>query len=423
MLEEDENLKINKKQKKQLSAFSKKIEEIISEYKNRKKFGTPKSKEDNSQKVDLKQYNEFFENIEELKKESDGYKLKLKNDDKFIEITQKEDELKYLKKQFKEKKEEYQYLLQTNKKLDGFQNVLLNEEIDYYTKELKNIKMDINKLNEEYGKYYNNNKNNIDEKNIKNIEKEIFNLEKEYELIQKNIEFNRTFKKNMKPIYDENVEEELESEMKLAQNMIDNVEKQYLDKKRKKDKLEKEVNNLLNELSKYQNEAYLNNLKMKEIKRIEEQLKLNKIKEQKRINDLRKSEEIDKKNRTKRMQNLMAESFKKNFPFKNNYKLIEEETKSKKNLSNKPMLDIAKNKMKNSYSSMDIFNTKREELKKKREKEKQEFMSNLDKELKAYDQKKEETIQEIKSLRDDIEKSLESNKIYEDYFSKNKKQN
>ena len=56
--EEDENIIHNEKQKKQLLVFSKKIEEIISEYQNRKKFGIPKIKEDNLQKVDLKQYNE-----------------------------------------------------------------------------------------------------------------------------------------------------------------------------------------------------------------------------------------------------------------------------------------------------------------------------------------------------------------------------
>ena len=42
MNEEDENFKNYKNQKKQLLAFSQKIEELISEYKNRKKFGIQK---------------------------------------------------------------------------------------------------------------------------------------------------------------------------------------------------------------------------------------------------------------------------------------------------------------------------------------------------------------------------------------------
>ena len=104
MNEEDENFKNYKNQKKQLLAFSQKIEELISEYKNRKKFGIQKIKEDNLQKVDLKQYNEFVGNMEELKKQSEACKVKLNNDEKYSEIIQKEDELKYLKAQFKEKK-------------------------------------------------------------------------------------------------------------------------------------------------------------------------------------------------------------------------------------------------------------------------------------------------------------------------------
>ena len=109
--EEDENLLHNEKQKKQLLVFSKKIEEIISEYQNRKKFGIPKIKEDNLQKVDLKQYNEFYEKMEEQKNMANAYKQKLNNDEKFDEITKKEDELKNLKQEFQEIEKEYQYLL------------------------------------------------------------------------------------------------------------------------------------------------------------------------------------------------------------------------------------------------------------------------------------------------------------------------
>ena len=78
--------------------------------------------------------------------------------------------------------------------------------------------------------------------------------------------------------------------------------------------------------------------------------------------------------------------------------------------------------MKNSLSSMDIFNSRREEMKIKREKERQEFMSNLDKELKSYEEQKGQTIQEIKLLRDEIEKSLQSDKIDDKYIDNFKKE-
>ena len=413
--EEDDILKINKKQKKQLQAFSQKIEELISEYKNRKKFGIPKLKEDTLQKVDLQQYNEFFQNMEELKKMANACKTKLNNDDKFDEITKKEDELKYLKKQLKEKNEEYQYLLETEKKMKGFENKLLDEEIDYYKKELKTLKEENYLLNKKYLKT---------NKDIGETQKHISKLEDEYYLIQKNIEFKRSFKNYIQSDYNGNTEESFEREKKSGDNMIENARNVYDEKIKEKEILEKEVNKLNEKLLQYQYEAHLNDLKLIEIQKIETQLRLNQNKEKKKINNLKKSDDIDKKIRTKRMKNLMAESFKKNFPFKNNYKiLLEEEKKQKKDLNVKPKLNIAKNKMKNSHSSMDIFNSKRDEIKKKREKEKQEFMINLDKELKAYDEQKGETIKEIKLLKDDIEKSLESNKIYENYLDKIKKEN
>ena len=396
MLEEDENFINNKKQKKQLMAFSQKIEEIISEYKNRKKFGIPKIKEDNLQKVDLKQYNEFLEQIEEHKTIVNKYKIKLNNDDKFNEITQKEDELKYLKNEFKIKEKEYKYLLESNKKLNGFQNNLFDEEIVYYEDEVKKLKDDIFLKNKEFIKYND---------GIKIIREEINDLEKEYDLVHKNIEFKKfemTLDKNLKN--NNNNVEGVKMAMNISKNQLENIQKNYDKEKEKKDLLEKED---------------INDLKMKEIQKIEKEINF-KNKEKNRINFLKKEEENAKKMRTKKMKNLMAESFKTNFPFKNNYKLLLEEEKKQK--IQKPKILITKNKMKNSLSSMDIFNSKREEMKIKREKERQEFMSNLDKELKSYEEQKGQTIQEIKLLRDEIEKSLQSDKIDDKYIDNFKKE-
>ena len=411
MLEEDENFINNKKQKKQLMAFSQKIEEIISEYKNRKKFGIPKIKEDNLQKVDLKQYNEFLEQIEEHKTIVNKYKIKLNNDDKFDEITQKEDELKYLKNEFKIKEKEYKYLLESNKKLNGFQNNLFDEEIVYYEDEVKKLKDDIFLKNKEFIKYND---------GIKIIREEINDLEKEYDLVHKNIEFKKfemTLDKSLKS--NNNNVEGVKMAMNISKNQLENIQKNYDKEKEKKDLLEKEVIQLRNILSQYQYQAHINDLKMKEIQKIEKEINF-KNKEKNRINFLKKEEENAKKMRTKKMKNLMAESFKSNFPFKNNYKLLLEEEKKQK--IQKPKILITKNKMKNSLSSMDIFNSKREEMKIKREKERQEFMSNLDKELKSYEEQKGQTIQEIKLLRDEIEKSLQSDKIDDKYIDNFKKE-
>lgn len=416
MDEDDENLINNRKQKKQLLVFSKKIEEIISEYKNRKKFGLPKIEEDNLQKVDIQQYNDFFEQMEEHKNKVNAYKLKLNNDDKFIEITKKEDDLKYLINQFKTKEKEYKYLTESNKKLNGFQNNILEEEIKYYNDELKKLKSDISIKNKEYLKY------NDD---IKNIRKDISNLEKDYDLIHKNIEFKKfemAFIKNVKVNNNEDINEVLEIEMQSSKNQVNNLNNEYNKKRKEKELLEKEIIELTNKLEKYKYDAHLNELKMKEIQKIENQIKINKNKENNKMNNLKKIEDNNKKIKAKNMKNLMAESFKNNFPFKNNYKLIlEEEKKQRNHLVDKPKLEIAKNKMKSSFSSMDIFNTKREDMKRKKEMEKIDFMNNLDKELKEYEEQKGKTREEIITMRDDIQKYLESVKVHDDIIDNIKK--
>ena len=412
--EEDENLIHNEKQKKQLLVFSKKIEEIISEYQNRKKFGIPKIKEDNLQKVDLKQYNEFYEKMEEQKNMANAYKQKLNNDEKFDEITKKEDELKNLKQEFQEIEKEYQYLLKSQKRMDGFHNNLLDDEINYYKTELQNIKDDITLKNKEHIKY---------NENIKETRKEINSLEKIYDLIQKNIEFKKELNKN--PIYftEEITNEIVETEKENLTNQVESAANVYKKLLKEKDNLENNVIKLKEELSNYKYDAHINELKMKEIEKIENEVKANKVNEQNKIKNLKKIEENERKKKTKKMKNLLVDSFKNNFPFKNNnYKLLlEEEKKQKYHLNGKPKFIITKNRMKNSKSSIDVFSTRREEIKKKREKEKEEFMSNLDKELKEHEEQKGKVFQEIKSLKDDIEKSLESNKISDDYLVNLKK--
>ena len=418
MNEEDENMMNiiqNDKQKKQLQIFSQKVEEIINEYKNRKKFGLGKLKEDNLQKVDLKQYNDFFDKVEEQKNKVITYKMKLNNDFKFSEITQKEDELNFLKNEYKLKEKEYQYLMETNKRLDGFHNNLLNEEINYYENELKKLKDEMLEKNKEHINY---------NEQAKKIRIEINQLEKEYDLIQKNIELKIDINKNEKLYKEEITDEILKKEKEAFFNTIESVEKEFNRQCRERDILEKEVNTLKDVLSKYRYNAHINELKIKEVLKIENEIKLNSINEQKKILNLKKNKEKEKKLNAKKIKNLMAESFKNNFPFKNNYKIFLEEEKKQKIILNKKLkLDIPKYKMNVSRSSADIFKTKREQLKSLREKEKDEFMNNLDKELREHEEKKEIVIQEIKSLKDDIEKSLGLNKIDDIYLDNMKKEN
>jgi len=422
--EENNNIKINEKQKEYLRIFSKKIEEIISEFKNRKKYKTKINEEDNLKKIDFKEYDDFFKEIERQKNIIKEYKLKLNNDEKYVEMIEKKDELKYLKEDLKGKKKEYLYLIETNKQLEKFNNTYLNDEIKYYKDEVEKLRKDISAKNKEYIDY--NGK-------LKDLRKEIDEIERTNSLIKDNIEFtrwkinndtkNKKLANNTKNESLESYEKKIIIEKASHKLQKENLEKNYNEINKKKQKIENEVKELENELSKYKDEEKINSMKLKEIIKIENKIKLNTIKEKNRKANIKKEQIKQKWLTSKKMENLMAESLKNNFSYRNNYLQLLEDDKKQINIKRtKPGLNIAKNKMVKSNSSINVLTSKREEIKKKKEKEKEEFMSNLDKELKKHEEEKGEVIQEIKSLKEEIEKSLNSDGINDKFIDNMKKE-
>ena len=422
--EENNNIKINEKQKEYLRIFSKKIEEIISEFKNRKKYKTKINEEDNLKKIDFKEYDDFFKEIERQKNIIKEYKLKLNNDEKYVEMIEKKDELKYLKEDLKGKKKEYLYLIETNKQLEKFNNTYLNDEIKYYKDEVEKLRKDISAKNKEYIDY---------NEKLKDLRKEIDEIERTNSLIKDNIEFtrwkinndtkNKKLANNTKNESLESYEKKIIIEKASHKLQKENLEKNYNEINKKKQKIENEVKELENELSKYKEEEKINRLRLKEIIKIENKIKLNTIKEKNRKANIKKEQIKQKWLTSKKMENLMAESLKNNFSYRNNYLQLLEDDKKQINIKRtKPGLNIAKNKMVKSNSSINVLTSKREEIKKKKEKEKEEFMSNLDKELKKHEEQKGEVIQEIKSLKEEIEKSLNSDGINDKFIDNMKKE-
>ena len=422
--EENNNIKINEKQKEYLRIFSKKIEEIISEFKNRKKYKTKINEEDNLKKIDFKEYDDFFKEIERQKNIIKEYKLKLNNDEKYVEMIEKKDELKYLKEDLKGKKKEYLYLIETNKQLEKFNNTYLNDEIKYYKDEVEKLRKDISAKNKEYIDY---------NEKLKDLRKEIDEIERTNSLIKDNIEFtrwkinndtkNKKLANNTKNESLESYEKKIIIEKASHKLQKENLEKNYNEIIKKKQKIENEVKELENELSKYKDEEKINSRKLKEIIKIENKIKLNTIKEKNRKANIKKEQIKQKWLTSKKMENLMAESLKNNFSYRNNYLQLLEDDKKQINIKRtKPGLNIAKNKMVKSNSSINVLTSKREEIKKKKEKEKEEFMSNLDKELKKHEEQKGEVIQEIKSLKEEIEKSLNSDGINDKFIDNMKKE-
>ena len=173
-------------------------------------------------------------------------------------------------------------------------------------------------------------------------------------------------------------------------------------------------------LSNYQQERKRNNLKMKEIKKIKNELNKFKQIEKNEINiqKLKLQKENMKQINLKKYKILMGNMSenKLNFGFKNY--LIEDE-KIKTKISNrtikKPNLNISKFNP-NSKSSINIFSNNnnkmtREERKMRKEKDKEEFIKNIGKELEEHEKQRGKMIEEIEYLKYDIEKILNKNEI------------
>ena len=195
--------------------------------------------------------------MEEQKNMANAYKQKLNNDEKFDEITKKEDELKNLKQEFQEIEKEYQYLLKSNRRMDGFHNNLLDDEINYYTTELKNIKGDITLKNKEHIKY---------NENIKETRKEINSLEKIYDLIQKNIEFKKEINKNHIFFNEEITNEIVETEKENLTNQVESAANVYKKLLKEKDNLESKETKEIKEDNNHNNNINVDKKENEEIK-------------------------------------------------------------------------------------------------------------------------------------------------------------
>ena len=188
--EKEENIKNNQSLKTQLGEVSKKIEEILSDYKERKKYGIPINNNDNIKKVDLQKFNQFLSKIEKQKNKTESYKQMLDYDDNFTKISKEEDELKYLINKKQEVKKEYEFLQEINNKQEQDIQFLFNKnfnstQLEDLTIKLKKLKEDYLTLNKDY--------KSLDAK-IKNQNIEINTLDKECNLIKDNIELKKKTK-------------------------------------------------------------------------------------------------------------------------------------------------------------------------------------------------------------------------------------
>ena len=422
--EKEDAIKNNKSLKIQLKQLSKKIEEVIADYKERKLYSIPVNN-DNINKVDLEKYKEFVSKMEEQKNKSESFKEMVDYDNKFSQITKEENEFKYVKNELKALNKEFESLEKIKKKQDRGKNLLLNKnfnskQIEELKENLTKLKKNYNKLNEDYKAL------NI---KIKDQYNEINSLNDECALIKDNIELKEKQKVKSKYINLVEINTKLNNNIRKLKNEIEekiiaksNQEESYkkqlnLQIKNKK-KLLDEVYILEQKLDSYNQEKKLNDFKLKEIKKIKDELNKNKIKEKNELNlqKYRLQRENLKQNNRIKFQKLLENPTvnKMNYNLKNFF--IDDEkigTKISNKSFKKPNLNIAK--FNNSKSSINIFSTSnkmtREEKKLKKEKEKEEFINKIGKELEEHEKQRGKMIEEIEYLKGDIEKMLNKNEI------------
>ena len=418
---EEENINNNKLLKKQLREVTLKIEEIISDNKKRKEYSIPVSN-DNIKKVDLKKFNEFVSQIEEQKNKIESYKEMIDYDSKYTNITKDENELIYIKQQLLQLKKEHEFLSKMSKKQEEGIKMMTNK--NFTSTQMEDLGQKLRNLKEEY-KTMNNKYKSLNAK-VKNQNIEINKLKEQCQLIKANIQLKKEQKlhpENTDLVLDNDnsnkkileLKKEIEEKKLLAKNQEENYKNEINKQNKKKKNLEHEINTLETKLLNNDYEKKINELRMKEVKKIKLEINRNK---QREINNIKSQRLKQEKEKLKQMNlkrfQMMKENNKFYFGMKHNSYIMEEENKRMKITGKsykKPNLNISKFNP-NSNSSINIFNSNKNKKKdNENKKEKDDYMNNLGIQMKEHEKQRGMMIKEIEFLKDDIEKILNKNEI------------
>ena len=369
---EEENIANNKLLKKQLREVTLKIEEIIADNKKRKEYSIPVSN-DNIKKVDLKKFNEFVSQIEEQKNKIESYKEMMDYDSKYTNITKDENELIYIKQQLLQLKKEHEFLSKMNKKQEEGIKIMTNK--NFTSTQMEDIGEKLRNLKEECKAM--NNKYKLLNTKAKNQNIEINKLKEKCQLIKANIQLKKEQKlhpENTDLVLDNDnsnkiileLKKEIEEKKLLAKNQEENYKNEINIQNKKKKNLEHEINTLETKLLNNDYEKKINELRMKEVKKIKLEINRNK---QREINNIKFQRLKQEKEKLKQMNlkrfQMMKENNKFNFSMKHNSYIKEEENKKMKITGRsykKPNLSIAKFNP-NSHSSINIFSNKKNKKK------------------------------------------------------------
>jgi hypothetical protein len=261
---------------------------------------------------------------------------------------------------------------------------------------------------------------------VKNQNIEINKLKEQCQLIKANIQLKKEQKlhpENTDLVLDNDnsnkkileLKKEIEEKKLLAKNQEENYKNEINKQNKKKKNLEHEINTLETKLLNNDYEKKINELRMKEVKKIKLEINRNK---QREINNIKSQRLKQEKEKLKQMNlkrfQMMKENNKFYFGMKHNSYIMEEENKRMKITGRsykKPNLNISKFNP-NSNSSINIFNSNKNKKKdNENKKEKDDYMNNLGIQMKEHEKQRGMMIKEIEFLKDDIEKILNKNEI------------
>ena len=297
----EENKRNNILLKEQLKEITSQLEDIINREKEKK---NNKLQESNDNKLDMQEFVNFQSKIEKYKKKIDYKEREIKNNYEYENIVKNENEKKTFTNRLMTLQKENKILTEINKKLnqqlkEANGGDITAEKAVQMTEKLKNMKDEI--------KLYNDvSKQLVDTIRVQN--EEIIALDQYVKKLKANIEF---AKKEQQQSMGDNNDKDLISKIKEMKDSIKKLEvekKEQEDnynvsiKKQKKEKgrVEQDVKILQIKIDHTKHENKINVLKLKEIKRIQDEAQ----KEQ-----LRRQKEAKLKEEKKRIEQLKRKRF------------------------------------------------------------------------------------------------------------------
>ena len=298
----EENIKNNTSLKAHLKVICNQIEEIFVEQENKKKNNEHQYNTDGSNYVDFTEFNSFQSRINNYKKKILSKERELNLNLELENIKSNENDFKLFASRLMTLEDENKRLKKINKELnEQLKEInggdIVNEKTFQLTEKLKNLKKDIEYLNSSSKKLNN---------SVLLQNKEIIGLQLYIQKVKSSIDFAKS--QQQKNVNNESGEALLE----ITKKMKDSINKIRIEKKeqeenynlnikkqnKSKAELEQDIKILQIKIAHTKHENKLNALKLKEIKKIQDEqikLKLMRKKEQKLKEEKRKKENAKRK--------------------------------------------------------------------------------------------------------------------------------